>query len=99
MNDRPSTFDSLAERWGVSAETVRQLIKRGVIEAFKVGKMYRIPAAEVEGHESCTNSQSVASMAVCASIGMSIAKDDAFVLRHAPERRRKQKPATSSLVN
>ena len=99
MNDRPYTCDSLAQRWDVSAETVRQMIKRGDINAFMVGKLYRIPATEVERHESCKNSQLVASIAASASTGMRAAKDDAIVLRHAPERKRKPRPATLSLVN
>lgn len=48
---RPYTPDSLAERWGVSAETVRQLVKRGELPGFRVGRMIRIPVQAVEEFE------------------------------------------------
>jgi len=89
----------LAQRWDISAETVRQMIKRGVLGAFMAGKQYRISASEVERYESCTKYQSNASEAASASSGTKTASADAFVLRHARERPRKPKPATSTLVN
>lgn len=41
----PFTPDMLAERWQCSAETVRQLIKRGELRGFRVGRMMRVPRA------------------------------------------------------
>ncbi|WP_370315958.1 helix-turn-helix domain-containing protein [Roseivivax marinus] len=49
---KPYTPDSLAERWRVSAETVRQLCRRGVLAHFRVGRMYRIPADAVDEYEA-----------------------------------------------
>lgn len=49
---RPFTPETLAERWECSAETIRLMCRNGQLASFKVGKMYRIPAASVDAHES-----------------------------------------------
>lgn len=46
------TVESLAERWDCHAETVRAMIRRGLIHAFKVGKQLRISAEEVARYEN-----------------------------------------------
>ena len=88
---RPFTPDALADRWGVSSETVRQLIKRGDLPGFRVGRMFRIPAQAVEDFEQCQTSASDGSEAASASTGETTQQDDgsAIVLRQAPERKRK----------
>ncbi len=48
---RPYTCKTLAEHWGVTAQTVRQLIGDGKLRAFKVGKGYRIPREAVGAFE------------------------------------------------
>lgn len=48
---KPFTADMLAERWECSAETVRQLYKRGELRGFRVGRMIRIPLDAVEEYE------------------------------------------------
>ena len=53
----PFTIDSLAERWGCSANQVRNQIRAGEIRTFKIGALVRIPAAEVERVE-CLNTVS-----------------------------------------
>ena len=46
---------TLGTRWGCSAETVRQMVKRGELTSFRAGpKLIRIPAQEVERFE-CQN--------------------------------------------
>lgn len=50
---RPLTPEQLAERWDVSANTVRNMIKRGELRAFRVGRLYRVPSEAVEERESC----------------------------------------------
>ena len=45
------TIKTLAERWAVSQESVRQRILRGDFVALKIGKLYRIPVAIVEAYE------------------------------------------------
>jgi excisionase family DNA binding protein len=46
------TPGTLAERWGVSGMTVRNMIKRGQILAFKLGeKLLRIRLEDVEAFE------------------------------------------------
>lgn len=51
---RPFTPESLAERWDCSAEKVRRMYHDGQIVGFRLGKLIRIPAAEVERIE-CQN--------------------------------------------
>lgn len=43
---------SLAERWQCSAGHIRGMIKRGELAHFRIGKLYRIAAAEVERIET-----------------------------------------------
>lgn len=45
---RPLTPDEIAERWACSGETVRSLIRRGELPAFRVGRMFRVSAADLE---------------------------------------------------
>lgn len=45
---RPYSPETLGERWGCSAEKVRRMYHDGEIAAFRLGKLIRIPAAEVE---------------------------------------------------
>lgn len=96
MTMRPYTPDSLAERWQCSAETVRQMIKRGELRAFRVGVMYRVPVDAVEEYE-CRTLPSGDFAAVSALSGaMPAASGTAISLRHATERRQKPKPLTST---
>src|SRR5438045_23353 len=50
-SDRPFTPETLADRWSCSAEKVRQMIHRGELAGFRLGKLFRIPAVEVERYE------------------------------------------------
>jgi len=45
---RPFSPDTLAARWGCSSETIRQMCRRGDLSYFRLGKLIRIPANEVE---------------------------------------------------
>jgi hypothetical protein len=48
----PFTPESLAERWGCSADQVRALCRRGRLDHFTIGKgMYRIPQAAAVAFE------------------------------------------------
>ncbi|QOL82349.1 excisionase family DNA-binding protein [Pseudooceanicola spongiae] len=49
IGTRPFTPDGLAERWGCSGETVRNMIRDGMLPAFRVRRMYRIRPEIVEG--------------------------------------------------
>jgi len=51
---RPFTPDGLADRWDCSAETIRQMVKRGELQGFRVGHMIRIPYRAVEKMECQT---------------------------------------------
>jgi excisionase family DNA binding protein len=48
---RPFTPESLGERWGCSAEKIRQMFHSGELAGFRLGKLIRIPAVEVERFE------------------------------------------------
>lgn len=53
---KPFSPESLAERWDCSAEKVRQMVHRGELNGFRLGKLIRIPAIEVERYE-CAETQ------------------------------------------
>ena len=56
--DRPYSPETLAERWACSSETVRQMCRRGELDHFRLGKLIRIPASEVERVECQTGGSS-----------------------------------------
>ncbi len=51
MKPKPYTPETLADRWGCSAEKIRQMFHRGELSGFRLGKLIRIPAIEVERYE------------------------------------------------
>jgi len=51
---KPFTPETLAERWGCSSEKVRQMFHTGELPGFRLGKLIRIQAIEVERYE-CQN--------------------------------------------
>jgi excisionase family DNA binding protein len=53
-NRRPFSPETLADRWGCSAEKVRLMYRAGELAGFRLGKLIRIPAAEVERYECQT---------------------------------------------
>lgn len=52
---KPYSVDMVAERWGCSSQHIRSLIAKGSLPAFRVGKLIRIPAIEVEEFERCSS--------------------------------------------
>ncbi|MCA0944536.1 helix-turn-helix domain-containing protein [Salipiger pacificus] len=44
---RPFSPATLGERWGCSAQHIRDMVARGDLKAFRAGVLIRIPAAEV----------------------------------------------------
>ena len=48
----PFTTASLAKRWQCSDQHIRDLIDQGALGAFRLGRLIRIPAAEVARVES-----------------------------------------------
>lgn len=64
--ERPYSPETLAARWGCSAEKVRIMYRTGELPGFRLGKLIRIPAAEVERYE-CQNTDSSNTEAVTAS--------------------------------
>lgn len=57
MTAKPYSPETLAERWGCSSEKVRIMCRNGEIASFRLGKLIRIPATEVELYE-CQNTPS-----------------------------------------
>lgn len=51
---RPYSPETLADHWGCSAEKVRLMCRDGELASFRLGKLIRIPASEVERVE-CLN--------------------------------------------
>lgn len=51
---RPFSPETLGNRWGCSSEKVRQMCRAGELSSFRLGKLIRIPAIEVERIE-CQN--------------------------------------------
>jgi excisionase family DNA binding protein len=46
------TAETLAKAWGVSAATVRTLVRQGELRAFRVGRQIRIRPEAVEEYEA-----------------------------------------------
>lgn len=55
---KPYSPETLADRWGCSAEKVRLMYRNGELPGFRLGKLIRIPAAEVERYECLTTTPS-----------------------------------------
>ena len=91
---RPFTPDQLADRWQCSAETIRQMVRRGELRAFRTGRMIRIPRDAVMEHEECQSSQSDDSKGDSVPSGAIPRPADAgaIVLRQAQQRKPAQKP-------
>src|SRR3954466_14013187 len=54
---KPFSPETLADRWGCSAEKIRRMYHDGDLTGFRLGKLIRIPANEVERYE-CQNTPS-----------------------------------------
>ncbi|WP_082020476.1 helix-turn-helix domain-containing protein [Leisingera sp. ANG-M1] len=55
--DQCFTPEQLATRWQCSANTVRNLISIGKIDAYRVGKkLLRIPVSTIKEYEKCNHS-------------------------------------------
>lgn len=53
MTERPYSVETLAERWEVSAYTIREMLRDGRLHGFKAGgKLWRISAGEVARWEN-----------------------------------------------
>jgi excisionase family DNA binding protein len=75
ISDRPFSSEELAERWGVSAQHIRDLIRLGTLRHFRVGRLIRIPAKAVNEFEECQSTGSSSSEASSTPSGaMSAAK-------------------------
>src|SRR5262245_65869018 len=51
MADKPHTPETLAAKWRCSSRHVRNLIHRGELECFRIGKLVRIRVEAVEDYE------------------------------------------------
>ena len=82
---KPFSPQTLAARWGCSSETVRTMCHSGAIGWFPVGKLIRIPAAEVERFE-CQNTPLRGIAESSPSLGESQAESIRFASRLARHR-------------
>ena len=57
MHARPYSPETLGAHWGCSSEKIRQMCRKGELGYFRLGKLIRIPANEVERVE-CLNTAS-----------------------------------------
>ena len=53
----PYSPETLAQRWGCSADTIRVMCREGRLSSFRLGRLIRIPATEVDRYE-CQNTGS-----------------------------------------
>ena len=51
MTALPYSPETLAMRWGCSSEKIRGMYRNGELAGFRLGKLIRIPATEVERFE------------------------------------------------
>lgn len=56
MVERPYSPETLAARWECSPEKIRQMCRKDELPHFRLGKLIRIPAVEVEYFECRTRS-------------------------------------------
>ena len=86
----------LAARWGCSPGHVRNMIERGELRAFTIGRLVRIPAAEVERVEC----RGIASSACAGGSPLSgqtqTANDTADSLPRGIDLEPRQRPADAS---
>lgn len=78
---KPYSPETLAARWDCSAEKVRLMCRDDELASFRLGKLIRIPAAEVERYE-CQNTGSSSTEENSASPSMS-RSEGAFASRLA----------------
>jgi excisionase family DNA binding protein len=74
---KPFTPESLGERWGCSAEKIRQMFHSGELPGFRLGKLIRIPAIEVERYECASQPvQNLSSSATEENMQSRLARDE-----------------------
>lgn len=54
MTGRPFSVATLAERWGCSKRHISNMVRRGELTAFRIGKQMRFRPGEVERVECAT---------------------------------------------
>lgn len=79
---KPFSPETLGERWGCSGQKIRQMFHEGELAGFRLGKLIRIPAIEVERYEcaqmqaaSATSSSSIEESLPSRSVAARIAAD------------------------
>jgi excisionase family DNA binding protein len=100
LPDRAPVFtpEQVAERWGCSANHVRNLIKRGELRAFRLGhRLIRVPLDAIEEYEQCQIIGSDGSKDDSSSPGGATTESgDVIVLTHSRERKPRPRPSTES---
>lgn len=88
---KPYSPELLADRWGCSSEKIRRMFHDGDLNGFRLGKLIRIPAAEVERYE-CQNSN-LDGIVESASSSIETQPDREFDVRLARMMRGSPRPA------
>ncbi|WP_376743122.1 excisionase family DNA-binding protein [Paradevosia shaoguanensis] len=93
----PFTVEALAERWECSGQHIRDLVAQGKIGAFRVGRLIRIPVAEVIAFEARighprADDRGATDLAARAAIARMAARQTAEMLRDLGKK--KKPPAT-----
>src|SRR5262245_65548619 len=86
MADKPHTPETLATKWRCSARHVRNLIHRGELECFRIGKLMRIRVEAVEEYE-CRKSTPSDTIAESSLSSTSTPTESATATRLAPPTR------------
>src|SRR3990167_8604698 len=95
ITQRPMTPEQAADYCGCSANHIRNLIKRGELRAYRLGRLLRITQAALEEYEQCHQTiASGGSTEGSPSLGGRAESGDVIVLTHAPERTRREKQST-----
>lgn len=98
MTDRPFSVATLAERWGCSKRHISNMVKRGELTAFRIGKQMRFKPEEVGRVECGTGSPSIAEGSSASSTSrQAIAAE--LRLRRLTSSQRQQRPQSLSVIS
>ena len=94
MTDRPFSVATLAERWGCSKRHISNMVRRGELTAFRIGKQMRFKPEEVGRVECGTGSPSIAEGSSALSITKTVHAEE-LRLRRLTSSRPQRKPPVS----
>lgn len=96
--ERPYSVATLAERWGCSKRHISNMVRRGELTAFRIGKQMRFRPGEVERVECATVSQNTKEGSSALSTSrQAIAAE--LRLRRLTSSQRQQRPQSLSVIS